>query len=632
MSLFTPSLTTHAVEMTERTTPTGIPLSEVGSRVDDLIANHMHEFTPGTAVVVVKDGEIIFSRGYGYADIDRHIPVDPGSTVLEFGSINKLFVYVSVMQLVEQGLLDLDADIHIYLPEDLSRQLNFEKSFTMRDLLNHSAGFGEFLFYTFMNAETLESEFTLREGLLMMQPRQIFEPGTASSYSNFGSALAAYVVSYISGQDFVAYERENILDILGMTNTKNQPDWFNSLNNNEFVQSKARGHLPDGNGGFIQAPWVYVPIYPAGSIRGTAEDLAQFAKALTPAEGENSPLFNSRDTLDLMLSPSYFNPSVMRGMLHGFISYDGIYPSIGHSGGTAGFNAEFAIVPSERFGVVILSNANGALIFNDKVLDLLIGNSQNTLAPPADNLPDARVVAGNFVMLRRHEGNVFEPINFLIGSNIRVEAIDESTISVNALGVTVIYQQVEPYVFRAISSGAILSRAGYELYFRMENGSPVGISMSAPFDATIETFSQSITSLAVNAIIAGISILFFLIMPIIILIGFLRKKDKKTSHFNHLSNGLLLSGTLLTINNILLILGMFGPLSVMIMPTTTFVMSHVRINYIILAIAAILLIASILRWKKDEIENKRKAFYFSTIVFMALLSFVFWNWNLFVIM
>jgi len=219
------------------------------------------------------------------------------------------------MQLVEQGLLDLDADIHNYLSEDLARQFNFRYSFTMRDLLNHSAGFGEFLFNMGQDAENVTTKSTLREALIATQPLQIFEPGTSTAYTNFSSALAAYIVSQISGQEFSDFERANILNPLEMNNTRNQPDW---LNDDAFMQPHARGHLLNANGNFNEVPLAYVSVYPAGAMRGTVEDLAKFAIALMPLDGESGSLFNSRYTLDLMLSPSYDNPRILRGARHGF--------------------------------------------------------------------------------------------------------------------------------------------------------------------------------------------------------------------------------------------------------------------------------------------------------------------------
>jgi len=607
-------------------TPSGIPLSAIEGQIDELIANYMHQFTPGLAVAVVKDGEIIFSRGYGYGSLERQMPIDPATTVFAYGSVSKLLVYVSTMQLVEQGILDLDANIHDYLPEDLSRQFNFEKSFTMRDLLNHSAGFGESVLNFLRDAEDVETPITLREGLVANQPRQLFEPGTASSYSNFGTALAAYIVGYISGQEFAEFERENILDTLEMFNTKNQPDW---LGNEAFLQNKPRGHVLNGEGGFQEFIWSYFTIYPAGSLIGTAEDLAQLAIALTPPQGESGPLFNSRDTLDLMLSPSYLNPNIMRGTHHGFMSYDGILPTFGHPGGTLSFNSEFAIVPSERFGVVMLSNADGGRQIIDKILDLLVGNQMDTIASITDNMPSASNMAGEYVMLRRHEGNILEPINFLLNTNVSVNAIDENTIIVSMYGSTFTYKQIEPYIFRLISADGALSAVGrmlYEIHFRMENGKPVGISTGSAFDATIQTFGQSMTALMGGLAIILSSLLFFFITPFIILVGFLRKKDKENVNSYHIFNGLLLSGTLLAINNIVLFLRLFAAAPII---QTPLLVPHVWINYTLLILTGGLLVVSLVFFMRNNVGTKRKILYFSTISFLALFTFILWQWNFF---
>ena len=618
----------------EAVTPSGIPIFKIGSLIDELVENYMHESTPGLAVVVVKDGEIVFSRGYGYADTEKQISVDPVATVFEYASISKLFVYISVMQLVEKGFLDLDADIHTYLPEDLSRRFNFRRNFTIRDLLNHSAGFGEFYINSFFDAEKVVNEITLQEALLASQPKQIFEPGTASSYSNFGNALLAYVVSHINRQEFAVYERENILDLIGMNNTKNQPDW---LNNNAFLKFKAKGYQPDRRGGFNAVPWWYIPLYPAGALNGTAVDLARLAIALMPPQSEPSRLFDSRYTLDLIFSPSYSNHKIMRGTYHGFFRYDGIYPTFGHSGGTDGFASEFAIVPSKRFGVILLTNSAAGIHINSKILDFLLGNSMSTTIPLADNLPDASSVTGNYVRLRRHEGNLLEPFNFLLGTNMRVDAIDENTITINTNGLILTYQQTEPYVFRIISSDGPVGHMAYKIHFKMVNGKPAGISTSGSFDATIQTFSQSMIAFAGGASIAVISTLFFLIMPVIVLKRFLRRKEK-ASLFNHISNGLLFAGTLFALNFIILVSRILMAVPFI---QTFMITPHIWINYILLVLAGLLFAASLVLLKKGEFSSvshcfrgkrfheKRKVLYFSTISFLALFIFVLWHWNFF---
>lgn len=626
ISFILPALTVFGTESPEATTPTGIPFSQVGNYIDQLVADHMEQYTPGMAIAIVHDGEIVFSRGYGYTDLTRQTPVNPATTVFEYGSINKLFIYTAVMQLVGQGLINLDDYVQNLLPADFYDQLNFVYPFTMRDILNHSAGFAEFMLGGFNDPEVMDEAISLRDGLLTSQPTQIFQPGTASSYSNFATALAGYIVAYIGGyESFTDFERANILQPLGMTSTKNQGDWFWD---EAFMQNHARAHEPSDND-LVQTYWAYIPIYPAGSLRGTVEDLAQFAIALTPAQGENSPLFSSRTTLDTMLSPSYHDRSVMWGTYHGFMKYDAIYHALGHAGGTLGMNSEFVIMPNERFGVVVLTNSVVGANFIGMVLDLLLGDTIDDIIVPTSGLPNASAVAGNYTMLRRHEGNLFEFANIFTAS-IVVEAVDSNTINVDIQGMNLnlTYVQVEPYVFRLVSRGSSLARIAYEMRFIMEDGNPIGISVSGPFDATAQTFGQSFAAFIINTIMLAVGIMFFVAMPIIVLISFLRKRQNQTT-FNLISNGFLLTGALLVINNVTLFLRV---LSQMMATQASMVNFHIWINFALLAVSAVLLVASIFFATKDKLENKCKIKFIGSIVAMALLIFSLWNWNFFALM
>ena len=615
----------------EATTPTGIPLSEVGERINALMERYMDEFTAGAAVAVVHEGEILFSHGYGTAEYGQQISIDPAVTVFEWGSINKLFIYTSTMQLVEQGRIDLDNDVSVYLPEDLMREFDFDYSFTVRDLMHHSAGFGESIIDMALVADNLTSrQTTLRQALVATQPVQIYEPGTSSSYSNFGSALLAYVVENVSNMEFVDYEFENILNPLGMLNTRNQPHWVGA---SEFLQNKARGHRPDGSGGFLHANWIYLTIYPAGAINGTAEDLAQFAIGLMPPEGEAGPLFESRDTLDLMLSPS---SDTLLGMYHGFISYDGVYHAIGHGGGTAGFNAEFALVPSQRFGVVSLTNTAGGMLLNGKILDLLIGDSRDNMMHSPAGLPNAASVEGAFTTLRRNEGNFLEGIDPIMAPPIVITAIDENTITLSMGGAVLTYRQIAPYLFRIADTdgsaiASLLARQTQELRFIMEDGQPVGIDMYGPGGATPTTFGQTMLSFLLGLVLSIICILFFVVMSIIVFIKFLIKR--KTNRFNLLSSGLLVCGLLFSINNVLFELMTIPAMQTMSILTSQ-IMPHIWANYVILALTIVTLVASLIFFVKDKesITKKRKVLYFLTIAFMVIFILAAWSWNYFMIL
>jgi len=603
-------------------TPSGIPFSELESRIDEVVARYLHQTTPGVAIVVVKDGEIVFSRGYGYADIENRTPVDPATTVFEYGSVGKLFVWTAVMQLAEQGRLDLDADIMTYLPEDFIHQLNFANTFTMRDLLNHSAGFAENFFDILLDAERVRNPgtVTLREGLLRGQPRQIFEPGTTSAYSNFGSALAGYVVGHITGYGFAAYERENIFAPLGMTNTKNQPDL---VNNHAFLESKAGGYFPDGRGGFRRGAWSYGPMYPAGLVNGTAEDLARFAMALTPPHGTPSPLFNDPDTLTTMFTPSALDPSVFRGTYHGFLRYGGAFPTFGHGGNTIAFSSNFAVVPAERFGFVVLTNVASEMGVLFAIQDLLLGNSPIT--PIANDLPCASSVEGIFAMARRTEGTLLEFVSYLTMMG-RVRAVDGNTIRLSVGPFEATLRQVEPYIFRMIPSASLLSMFADEIHFRMENGRVVHVSVGNGFDMTPLPRGRGMPALIGSLAVVIGGTLFFLITPIILLIRFLRKKEKAIPRFNLFSNGLLLCGTLLVLNH-LVFLVRIGVINMY--RSFTEMLPHVWVNYALLVLAILLFLASMLSLWGNGVGGKRKFLHGATVSVMALRLVVLGSWNFF---
>ena len=588
--------------------PSGLPLSELESRIDALVAEHLGTSIPGAAIVVVHEGEIIFSRGYSYANIERGIQVDPASTVFEYASISKLFTWVAVMQLVEQGLLDINTDIHTYLPASLV----FEMPFTMRDLMNHMAGFADVFFgYSFdgVNLPTLE------EVLLATQPVQIFTPGTVSAYSNWGTALAGMVVAEIAGQDFAAYERENILLPTNMQHTLNLPDWFG---NDNFLANHAQGYFVR-DGVFLESMSAYTLDYPSGALRGTAEDLALFIKALTPPAGESGSLFEHAETLQTLFSSSSLDPINQPTTHHGFFTYSGVLPSFGHGGNLPGFSTDLVIVPEQRFGFAVLTNTSLEMNLIPLLGELLLGTPQTPQI--SSSLPCTHAVEGRFISARRFGGgNITEIVNFMTPL-MQISALDENTIQLSywAVGAAT-YIQVEPFVFHIYdSSGSpLLGQRLPELRFRMEDGVPVQIIAASGGDFTSLPAGRTMPFLIISLISASISIVFFLVMPIILFILFIvrRKKQIERTQFDRFSVGFLLSGSLLVLNNLVFLL--FG------MPV------HVWINYMLAVIVILLFAGSLWSWHTGKIRIKQRVLFAITTVFTILFSFILHSWGFFV--
>jgi hypothetical protein len=267
----------------------------------------------------------------------------------------------------------------------------------------------------------------------------------------------------------------------------------------------------------------------------------------------------------------------------------------------------------------------------------------NDVFPIPENLPDAASVEGTFISLRRHEGDILAVLGAMRGDNMRIDAVDENTITLSwrapfGMGPdsAITYQQIEPYLFKAISATPDphhMARTMFnELYFVMENGQPVLMS-SGIIDATIQTFEQSWTAIMGGIAILYISAAFFFVMSIAIFIGFLRRKGKWVNLFTHLNNGLLICGLLFAVNWVILDIRMMpiANISRSLLQSSMFT-PHIWTNYILLVFSVVLFVASLVFWKKDAVSIKRRVLYSSTVAFLALSLFVLWQWNYFVMM
>lgn len=213
------------VEQVE-TTPSRIALSSLEETIDSYVATNQKK-TAAVSVVAIKNGETIVNKAYGYADFEQKRQADT-STVFEWGSTSKLLVWTSVMQHVEQGKLDLDTDIQEYLPEGFLKKLEYDAPITLRNLMHHNAGWEDRLIDLWYSSESDIVE--LGEALQKFEPRQIDKPGSVVAYSNYGTAMAAYIVEVQSGQLFYKYVNEHIFKPLNMKETSMHPSQHDNLN------------------------------------------------------------------------------------------------------------------------------------------------------------------------------------------------------------------------------------------------------------------------------------------------------------------------------------------------------------------------------------------------------------------
>lgn len=602
-------------------TPSGIPLTVLEDFVDEYMAQYIGITSPGAAVVLVKDGKIILSKGYGYADLENRIAVDPTLTIFEYGSVSKLFVYTTLMRLSEAGKLDLYADIRQYLPEGFLRTLRYNEPITLLHIMNHTAGFEDNLFSVLLSSP--EDLPTLEEAVRILQPEQVYQPGKVSAYSNYAVALAAYICEQIIGQDYHAYIKEMFFAPLGMNHTSAHPTLIDIP---RLTDSKAIGYHARGDGTFKPGDWSYVPLYPAGSVNGTAEDLARFAMAFMPDRDQKNPLFSKKDTLDEMFIQSHAMGPGMTGFSHGFIEWDGEYRGLGHGGNTIAFTAQLNIVPEERFGVIILTNASNELEITSGLTEALIGKRVKPVPTSSDNLPSAHMVEGTYISARRMHYGFLKLYNYL--QLLQVKAIDYNLIELKLAGQTSQLVQTHPYLYERVkANGPIFDHHFGTIYFHLGDEGSVQ-KMSGDF---LPVSSMTLNILYGSLVIVILYAAYTLVSLIALFIGFLHHKQKdtklgskqKTIKRHH--TVLLISGATALVNNAVLIIRM------LINNYRSFseVMYHILLNYPLVALSVINACCIFFFWKKADMTLKQKTFYGTTIAVTCAFYIVLAGWDFF---
>jgi CubicO group peptidase (beta-lactamase class C family) len=401
----------------------------------------------GAVVVVVKDGTVLLEKGFGFADVSKKLRMDPEQTMVRIGSTSKLFTWTAVMQLVEQGKLDLDRNINDYL--DFTIPNDFGKPVTLRDLMNHRGGFEEGLKdILWTNPHGVPStEAYLKEHKRPM----LFAPGEVPAYSNYGAALAGYIVERISKEPYERYIERHILVPLGMTHTSFDqplPERFSALVSKGYRAASA----PPG-------PYELIVTRPAGSGTTTAADMSRFMIAHLQDGHFGDTEILQVDTAKRMHSPSEQAPPGFATMAHGFFweLHNG-RTVIGHGGDTIFFHNEFDLLPAEGVGIDFTFNSRGRdnavylareALF-DGFMDRYFPSSAARVDPPAlpTAVADAQIIAGRYESSRRVEHG-FLSLFYVLQQSV-ISANQDGTISVPGMFTPdpVTYREIGPQLWR----------------------------------------------------------------------------------------------------------------------------------------------------------------------------------------
>ena len=321
--------------------------------IDQLVEDQLiNSEVAGAVVTVVNDGQIFHKKGYGYKNIENEIPVSADDTLFRPGSVSKLFTWVALMQQIEAGKVELDADVNTYI--DFEIPSNGFEPITVRDLFSHSPGMSDISGFIFYDSKEL---IPYSEWIKSRVPRRVWAPGVETAYSNFGAALAGYIVEQVSGEPFADYTENHIFKPLGMNSTTFREPLTGSLKEN-----MATGYKVEDGEFVAKGPEFLSVVMPAGSNSATGTDMARFMQAMLNDGELDGTRILDEESVQFLESNSLSNAPSLPGMAQGFLVYQNANPRlVGHAGNTVDFHSDLVIAPELGFGYFIsMSGGEGS--------------------------------------------------------------------------------------------------------------------------------------------------------------------------------------------------------------------------------------------------------------------------------
>lgn len=433
---------------------------ELEAFLDEFFAERMEEsHIPGAVFVLVKDGKIFFTKGYGYADLESQRPVVPDETVFLPGSVGKLFTATAVMQLVEQGEMDLDDDINEYL-DDFHLPDTYPEPVTVGDLLTHTGGFDE----RFIGAAVSSPEELLPLGEYLAQntPPRVMPAGDNISYCNHCYALAGYLVEKVAGIPWAQYVDENILQPLDMRHSTCQ-----QLPPPDLASDLAVGYIYV-NGECKPMPDLYMNIAPAGALYATATDMAHFMIAHLHNGRYGDFRILQEDTAREMHRRGVSNhPQLPRYTYGGFSEFTANgQPVLVKGGDVGGFSSLLVLLPEQNVGFFASLNAALNLFAGEEPRAELLGQfldhyypvQEQPISPQASpNLPR---VSGSYRWNRYTRTTIEKGLNPIGMLQFHVIANDDDTLTVKSVVPLVKaarYTEVEPLLFQKVDGTSYIA-------------------------------------------------------------------------------------------------------------------------------------------------------------------------------
>jgi CubicO group peptidase (beta-lactamase class C family) len=482
---------------------------------------------PGAAVSVVADGQVLTTRGYGLADTGTEgspaRPVDPDETLFRVGSVSKVVSATAVMQLVEEGRLDLDADVQQYLDFDLDTP---KGPVTLRHLLTHTAGFEEVITGLI---GLPGSERDLGDVMRTDPPEQVFAPGTTPAYSNYGASLAGYVAERVAGKPFVDLVQQEVLDRAGMTSSS-----FAQPLPADLDARLAKGYPDDTQPAY---PTEVVNAAPAGALSATASDMARFMLGHLGDLPADQALLDPA-TLDEMHRPALGADrlgTLAAGQRMDLAFFDDSTPGVpafGHDGDTNVFHTAMRMFPESDAGIFVTFNGNGrdavdTLELRTTVLQgfadryLRPADAGTASAAPVGDPEAAAELAGTWLSSRSPFSNPGALLNLSGQTEIVPRADGTIAITPKPLGVTTgVYEKAGDDLWREVGGDAVIATRA------SADGGPVdAIAWGASF-TLLRAEPWQVAGTAIPGLLAAVAVLLVsvVVWPVTAIAGIGRRR------------------------------------------------------------------------------------------------------------
>ncbi len=604
--------------------------AEMEAFMDDLFARHMEEnHIVGAAVAVVKDGQLFFAKGYGYADLENQIPVDAERTIFHVGSVGKTFTWTAVMQLVEQGKLDLGADVNDYL--DFHIPDTYPQPITLKHLMTHTSGIED---RWLGSAASDESELvSAREWLAENFPGRVRPPGEAAGYSNYNAMLAGYIVARVSGQPYEQYVQEHIFDPLGMTHSTVYSPMPSDLRDDLSVS------YTYADGAFQPFPdYLVQPAgLPSGMHHASVTDMARFMIAHLQGgfygDAATEVHILNESTGRQMLMTLYAPDPRMRGTAYGFfdMSDNGRW-TLGHSGYLPSMHSLLLLLPDQNLGVYVAYNSAGGggltiqhagfqRAFFDHYYPAPVTDSPQ---PPADFAERAERFVGFYRYASSHSTTPERIIGLLGGFTIEITAPGDGTLLIPMEGLELRFVEVKPLYFRQMDGS-------FSLLFREDDrGNITHVFTDIQPQNGFVRLNWYETS-GFNMMLALVCVLLFVSMLPVMLIRAIRNRHSNGNHTptSRAAEWIIFAISLL---NVLFLIGLAlwfrpeRPSELHGLPLTVEIVLGLGVFSALLTVVA--LFYTVLAWKDRYWGVAYRVYY--TLVTIAAVAFVwflhYWNW------